>query len=90
MPTSVTAALNDGEVSVTGASGTSAASANIRGSTTVTTGTTAPGSGTTDTIVVAIGYKCNDNALGSASSRATAALFNVEGASSTVLQCQET
>lgn len=49
---------------------------------------TAPATGTLDTINVRLGFGCNGNALGTASPRSVAALFNVQTAASTTPQCQ--
>jgi prepilin-type N-terminal cleavage/methylation domain-containing protein len=87
MPT--TAATASGVVTISGAAGTSSAQTNVRGSTDISNGNAAPALTTTDTIVLVFGNKCNGNTLGAASARATAALFNVEGASTNTLQCQE-
>jgi prepilin-type N-terminal cleavage/methylation domain-containing protein len=88
MPTSV--AGSSGTLTITGATGTTQATVSIRGSTTVTTGTAAPALTTTDSMVVVLGFKCNGNALGSASTRSTAVLFNIEGSTTNALMCQET
>jgi prepilin-type N-terminal cleavage/methylation domain-containing protein len=63
---------------------------NIRAGTTVVGNSTVtmPPVGTTDTINVRLGFGCNGNALGTASGRSVAAMFQVLTASSTTPQCQ--
>lgn len=86
LPTAVTIDAA-GVVSITG-SGT-AASATVQGGYTASVSTTAPITGTTGAMSVALNRKCNGTALDAATTnRAVAVLYNIETGNTTAAQCQ--
>lgn len=89
LPTAVTVDAA-GVVTISGAAGTTAATATIQGGYTVTVGTTMPAAGTTGAMTVYLNRQCNGNAFAAAATnRAVAIGYNIEtGNAATANQCQ--
>jgi prepilin-type N-terminal cleavage/methylation domain-containing protein len=86
MPTTV--ATNGDTVTVSGATGTTSASAKVQGGFTAVNGTAMPTA--TGSMTVYFNRQCNGNAFaGTATQRAVAIGYLIEGASGTAPQCQE-
>jgi len=89
LPASVSANSTTGEVTITGAAGTSQASAKVRGGTTVgfSTSIASPPAGPPN-IIVYTNTTCNQNTPVNTTGRAFVAVFNIEsGNNSSVPQC---
>jgi prepilin-type N-terminal cleavage/methylation domain-containing protein len=89
LPTGIATAA-DGTVTVSGPAGTSPASAKIQAGFTATGSNAAAMPATTGTISVKLGFKCTGNAFSAtATPRAFAAGYMIEGGSTPVAQCVE-